>query len=91
MSFAVSIEPAAVDDLARMPATVQPHVLGEIRVLAAGPLRSKTRPARYPYPAGQLYQTQFRVGDVTCLLDIVFQYSQDEQTLHVLRVYIEYD
>ena len=48
MSFAVSIEPAAVDDLARMPATVQPHVLGEIRVLAAGPLRSKTRPARYP-------------------------------------------
>jgi len=37
-----------------------------------------------------LYRTEFPARGVTCLPDAVFVYGQDEQTLHIERIFVEY-
>jgi hypothetical protein len=89
MSFAVVLEPEAEDDLRKLPELVRGRVAEELNVLANQPSRTST-PARAPYPPGQLYRAEFRAGDLTALLDVVFLYGQDEASIHVMRVYVEY-
>ena len=47
-------------------------------------------PPHHPTPSGMLYRTEFPARGVTCLLDAVFVYGQDEQTLHIERIFVEY-
>lgn len=89
MSYQVILEPAAEDDLRKLPAPVRARVAEELTILAAHPSQTSA-PARAPYPPGQLFRSDLRIGNLTVLLDVVFQYGQDEASLHVLRVYVEY-
>jgi hypothetical protein len=89
MSYAVEVGPQAIEDLAALPTAVQRAVLQAMRMMAAAPTRL-SRPALPPYPPGMLYRADVPAQGVTCLLDIVFRYGQDEQTLHVERVFVEY-
>lgn len=89
MSYSVEVGPQAIEDLARLPVAVQRAVLEAMRLMAAEPTR-RSRPAPPPYPPGMLYREDIPVEGVTCLLDVVFRYAQDEQTLHVDRVFVEY-
>lgn len=91
MSFAIVLEPEAEHDLRDLPATLQARIADELNVLAAGLAGVKTVAARVPYPSGQLFRSEFPVGDVRALMDVVFQFGQDETTLHILRIYIEFE
>jgi hypothetical protein len=73
-----------------LPEPVRGRIVAELSVLASGPTQLST-PARPPYPPGQLYRSDFRVGDVRVLLDVLFQYARDETGFHVLRIYTEFD
>jgi hypothetical protein len=89
MRYSVEVGPEAVEDLARLPVSVQRAILTSLRQLAAAPSRL-ARPTRPPYTPGMLYRAELPVEGALCLLDVVFQYGQDEQTLHISRVFAEY-
>jgi hypothetical protein len=91
MSYAVKIEPQAADDLSVLPPPVQAGVLRQIERLAAAPSTMNTRSSTGLHTRGQLFRTTFHQGELECSLEIIFRYSQDEQTLLVVRVYIEFD
>ena len=91
MSYAIVLEPDARAALAALPAPVADRVRGELQTLAASPSAQPTRSSNIPMPAGQLYQATFTAGGVTCMLDVVFRYGQDEQTLFIVGLFVEYD
>ena len=88
--YEISLEPPAELDFKRMSPPVQAGVARAILRLAESPSRAATRPSTIPYPPGQVFQATFGTGGVECLLDVVFQYSQDEQTLSVSRIFVEH-
>ena len=89
MNYVVELEPRAVEDLSTLPPGVQRAILEAMRLIGANPTRG-TRPAHPPYPAGMLYRTEFPFQGATCLVDIVFRYGPDEQTLYIGRVFVDY-
>jgi hypothetical protein len=91
MSYAVVLTPAAKHDLDQLPKAIQDSVLQKLVELGASPSLVRTGPARPPYPAGQLYRSDFAAAGIDCFLDAVFKYGQDEQILYVMRIYLEYD
>jgi len=89
MSYRIMMEPPADDDLARLPSPIAAAIRREILRFAANP-GGRSRPTRAPFPPGQVFETEFQFGDMTCYIAVVFQYGQDEQTLHVRRVFFEW-
>jgi hypothetical protein len=91
MSFRIEFEPSGQDAFDRLPASVRPAVARALLRLAESPYRAVTRPTATPYPGAQQYTTSTPAGGITCLIDVVFRYGQDEETIYVYFVYVEYD
>lgn len=89
MSYSVEVGPQAIDDLERLPEAIQRAILRSLRELATSPSKH-SRPAIPPYPPGMLFRADLSIQGITCLLDVVFRYGQDEQTLHVERIFVEF-
>ena len=91
MSYLAVYEAGAEADLSRIPEGFRRRIKEGVDALAASPSQFTTRSSRPPYPVGQLFSFQIRMGDMTCFVDIIYQYSQDEQKLHFQQVFVEYD
>ena len=84
MSYAVSLTPDAESDLARLPALLASYVLDQIDLLAQNPV-ALSQPPSFPHTLYQKYQF-FWPPDAPAEVHvtILFQYSQDETTLHIV-------
>lgn len=89
MSYAVELDPQAIDDLSGLPPVVQRLIVELLRNIAESPSRN-SRPATVPYPPGMLHRADIPLADMQCLVDVVFRYSQDEQSIHIDRIFSEF-
>lgn len=87
--YSVEWETRAAEDLARLPPPVRRHVVDELGRLAQDPALF-SRPCGPPYPPGQRFEIDVAHGGVDVLVDVVFRYGADEQTLYVSHVFHEY-
>ena len=89
MSYAVRMSPRAFEDVAKLPEPVRAVVLEYLPRMASQPSVG-SRPSSAPYPPGMLHRADLPCHGATCLLDVIFQYGADEQTLHIEYVFVEY-
>jgi hypothetical protein len=84
MSYVVKLTAEAEEDLraARRPAPAEPRH-GPVGDLARAPA-VLSRPASFPHLPYQKYQ--FWSPDDTTHFTVLFEYGQDEQTLHVVAI-----
>jgi hypothetical protein len=72
----------------RLPPPVAAEVDKRIRLLEANP-RLLSRPAFAPLQAGRVVQIDVTFQGMDYMLDVVFKYGSDEETLHLEYLYIE--
>ena len=84
-----SIRSAEFDQVfQRLPQPVA-HALNErIRLLEQNP-RAISRPAFTPLPSGQVMQLEVTFQGMEYLLDVIFKYGSDEETLHLEYLFVE--
>jgi hypothetical protein len=90
MSYNVETTPRADDELGRLPESMRNIVIRRFMDFAKNPSLQGSRSAPSLYTPGQLFEMEFTYDQMTCWVDIVFRYTQDEQTLVIERVYAEF-
>ncbi len=85
MSYAVILEPEAERDLSSLPPVLQQLVEISLRQLASDPVHL-SRPTHFPYIQAQMYRAELEFEQSRYIAIIIFRYSQDETTLHVLQI-----
>ena len=86
MSYAVSLTPDAESDLSRLPALLASYVLDQLDLLAENPV-ALSKPPSFPHPLFQKYQFFWPPdGPAETHVTILFHYSQDETTLHIVGI-----
>jgi hypothetical protein len=89
VSYAIDISPEAAEDLNRLPLPVAVEVDRRLSLLAADPARLSQR-SHFPYPINaQAYKFDHIFEGVEYLFHVLFKYSQDEQTLHILLIGVQ--
>ena len=88
MSYALNLSPPAAQQLAAQPEPLRGFVLGALRRLAESPAALARRSPGVT--AGQLAEFRFDQGGAVLWVTITFLYGQDEQTLHVELIAVEY-
>lgn len=91
MSYAVDITVRAAHDLARarLPVPVARFVQVQIANLAENPAEL-SEPSRFPFPVdGQAFKFDCEHDGVHYGFHVLFKYSGDEQTIHVLFIGLE--
>jgi len=71
--------------LARLPPPVQNLVEAEVRRLAEDPVHL-SRPSIFPYIPCQSYRVTTTHDDVQYFMTVLFRYSQDETTIHIIGI-----
>lgn len=85
MSYAVDLGPRFVERWRELPTDDAEYVLDQLDLLAAGPV-ARSRPSKLPAYRFQLFRFSGpRLGPYA-VFEVRFQYSQDEQTLHVYDI-----
>jgi hypothetical protein len=88
MSYSVTTAPEADEALARLPPGVRIGVLRELLKCVESPSKHAHRtPAREP---GMVFRLEIPFDDMTAYADAFFQYEQDEKTIFVWRIRVEF-
>ncbi len=90
MSYNIEITPQAEEDLRRLPGLIQKAALHHLIEFAKNPGVAGSRSAPSLYTPGQLIEFQLEHDQMTCWVGMVFRYTQDERTLVIERVYVEF-
>jgi hypothetical protein len=90
MSYSVESTPEADDDIAAIPSAIASRILAAFAQFARSPGTANSRSTPITYPAGQLFETDVHVQGIVCHVGIVFKYGQDEATLFIEHVYVDY-
>lgn len=85
MSYAVVWEPDAQQDLDRLPPLLASVILDEIDRLAQRPTELSLPPS-FPHPLFPKYQFWGFNGKHRYHVTVLFQYSQDERSIHILYI-----
>jgi mRNA-degrading endonuclease RelE of RelBE toxin-antitoxin system len=86
MSYQIALSTEAQHTLARLPAPIRLFTAGQLEKLASDPT-GLSRPSRFPYRAKcQLFQFDTEHDGKIWELTTMFQYGQDEQTIHVIAI-----
>jgi hypothetical protein len=89
MSYVPDIGPDAAHDLARLPLPVAEFVERQIHALCEQPTKLSTR-SRFPFVQNaQLFSFEMEFEETRYWFNVLFQYGQDEQTLHILAIAIQ--
>ena len=88
MSYRATRSDQVVGQLARLPRPVIDAVESQIHLLEQNP-RLHSRPAFVPLPTGQVSQLDYTFQGMDYLVDIVFRYGADEETLHLEYLFVE--
>jgi len=90
MSYNVETTPLADEELARLPVLIRNAVIRRFIDFAQNPGVGGSTSAPSVYTPGQLLEMQMPYDQMTCWIGIVFQYTQDERSLIIERVYAEF-
>ena len=86
MSYGISLSADAEHDLARLPIPVRQFTLRQLENLADSP-GTMSRRSHFPYREKcQLFTFNYDHELQRWELAVLFQYGQDEQTLHILGI-----
>lgn len=86
MSYAIALTIEARHDLARLPKAVRDFTFRQLQSLAQYPTLL-SRSSYFPYRTkSQLFQFDFEQEGRWWEICVLFQYGQDEQTLHILKI-----
>ena len=89
MSYDADIGPEAAQDLARLPLPVAEHVERCIGDLCNRPTELSRR-SRFPFiQNAQLFSFVHDFEGTRYWFNILFQYGQDEQTLHIFHIAVQ--
>ena len=86
MSYGIALSTEAQEDLAQLPVPVRRFALQQLQALAEAPT-ALSRRSHFPYREKcQIFQFDVDHELQRWELRALFQYGQDEQTLHVLAI-----
>lgn len=88
MSYGLSVSPLAAQQLASQPEPLRGFILAALEQLAESPSRVARRSAAVS--AGQLAEFKFDHAGASLWVTITFLYGQDEQTLHIEHIAVEF-
>jgi hypothetical protein len=83
MSYDVDLRPRFIDPWRELPPDVAEYVLDQVELLAAHPVEL-SQSSEFPELHYQVFRFQGPVASPYLGFEVRFQYSQDEQSLHVL-------
>lgn len=89
MSYALVITPAAEDQLIALPAELASFVRLQLARLSENPT-VLSKPTSILQTRGQLFEVKFDRGGVVVWIRVVFRFGQDEQSLFVEHVAVEF-
>jgi len=89
MSYQVQLSAQADEDLSSLDISIRTAILQRLLQFAKSPSEGRSTATLAPYPSGQLVQFSFSLEGAQYWAGVVFQYSQDEQSLIVNRVFAE--
>lgn len=82
MGYSVEFEREALEDLAKLDPVLASRLLDEVERCAVAST-TQSRRAGLPYLPYQRFEIELTHDDVKHFFAVLFQYGQDEQTLHV--------
>ena len=88
MSYALNVSPTATQQLAAQPEPLRGFILAALRRLAESPAALGRRSSGVT--SGQVAEFRFDHGGAGLWGTITFLYGQDEQTLHVELITVEF-
>lgn len=88
MSYALSLSPLAEQQLAAHPSPLREFIRTSLQGLAESPTAHGRRSASFAL--GQLAEFKFDREGATVWVTITFLYGQDEQTLHIEHIAVEF-
>jgi hypothetical protein len=89
MSYQLVVEPFAEAQLSALPAQLANMIQQQLQRLAANPVVVSKRTALLQ-PNGQLFEFHEAAGGISVWVSVIFRYGQDEQTLHVEHIAVEF-
>jgi hypothetical protein len=90
MSYNVETTPRADDAFRRLPEPLRSSAIRRFVEFARNPSVGQSKSAPSLYTPGQLFEMELSYDEMTCWVGIVFKYAQDEQTLVIEGVYVEF-
>ena len=88
MSYALRVSPLAAQQLAAQPEPLRAFVLAALERLAESPSAVARRST--VVSAGQLAEFKYDHGGAALWVTVTFLYGQDEQTLHIEHIAVEF-
>jgi hypothetical protein len=85
MSYDVALDTDAMEDLNKLPVPLRQLVETEITRLARDPT-GLSRPSTFPYPQCQCMRITTDFDGQSWRIVLLFRYSQDETTIHILAI-----
>ena len=83
MRYRAVLATKAQADIRRMPPRLAAFTLAQLRNLCEAPT-ALSRPSHFPYRQQcQIFTFDLREGSVLYVVNVLFQYSADEQSLHI--------
>ncbi len=89
MSYHIQIDSDADEDLSHFDVHIREAFFRRLLKFAKNPGSGKSIPAPAPYPIGQLVQFTVSLEGAEYWAGVIFQYGQDEESLFILRVFME--
>lgn len=89
MSYILRLSALAQTQLAAQPAILQVFIRANLDALALNP-SALTRRGQNPFSQGQMAEFLFDHGGMTVWVTVQFLFGQDEESLHVERIGVEF-
>jgi hypothetical protein len=88
MSYALDLTSLARRQLQSQPEPLRTYIFSALERLAVSPASFGSRPSTIPL--GQSAEIEYRHEGVVLWISVVFRYGQDEETLHIEQILVEY-
>ena len=86
MKYHAILDPKAVEDVRRMPHALARYTVAQLINLEAEPTALSKR-SHFPFRERvQVFNFDFKAGDAYYVVNVLFQYGVDEETLWVLDI-----
>jgi hypothetical protein len=86
VSYEIILEPAAVEDLSKLPKPVRDYVAIQLHNLAESPF-ALSRRSHFQFPQKcQLYSFDYDFGGQRHFMNVLFQFGQNETKLHIIGI-----
>ena len=89
MPYSLIITPTAETQLLALPPELAQFVRQQLQWLIQDPV-ARSKPAPSLYSRGQLFEVHYERGGVSVWVSIIFRYGQDEESLHVEDIAVEF-